>query len=195
MTEPQSLKNFGVQSFSKMGLFTIEIIMKHLFLFILLLVCIGVNAQSYRSKSLPARKGVYAELFGASMVVGVNYDSRFYENSRWGYRVGLAYRPLEMVGISDLSIPFEINYLVGRKETNNKLDLGVGVNLGCYDTGEEYMLGNFAFFNIGYRYQPRNGLIFRVGLSPKYPFVGDWDMLLLMVASSVFPYLSIGYSF
>ena len=27
-----------------------------------------------------------------------------------------------------------------------------------------------SYFNIGYRFQPRNGLQFRVGLSPKCPF-------------------------
>ena len=94
---------------------------------------VGINVQSYGTKSLPARKAVYAEFFGASMVVGVNYDSRFYENSRWGYRVGLSHTINELKeigvcscggdndGIYGFNVPLEINYLVGRRETRNDI--------------------------------------------------------------------------
>lgn len=155
---------------------------------IILFVGVGVNAQTYSYKSLPARRAVYAEFFGGSLGMGVNYDSRFAEDSRLGYRVGLAYG-------GGFNVPLEINYLLGRKETKNKLDLGVGVNLPCSKEGE---FGAFAFLNIGYRLQPRNGLIFRVGLSPKFPFGDEWDdtgEFLILYATSVVPYLSLGYAF
>lgn len=158
-------------------------------LYIILFVSVGVNAQTYSYKSLPARRAVYAEFAGGSMVLGINYDSRFTEDSRWGYRVGLAYG-------EELNVPLEINYLVGRRETKNKLDLGVGVNLPCSKEGE---FGAFAFLNIGYRFQPRNGLIFRVGLSPKFPLGDEWEddlgSALAFWAASVIPYLSLGYAF
>ena len=155
---------------------------------IVLLMSVGVNAQTYNNyKSLPARRAVFAEFAGASMIVGVNFDSRFTEDSRWGYRIGLAYG-------DEFNVPLEVNYLVGRRETRNKLDLGVGVNFACSEKGE---LGDFAFLNIGYRFQPKNGMIFRVGLSPKLP-LGDPGSLgeaMSLWATSVIPYLSFGYAF
>lgn len=156
---------------------------------IILFVSVGVNAQICNKKSLPMRRAVYAEFAGGSMLLGINYDSRFTEDSRLGYRIGLAYG-------EELNVPLEINYLVGRRETKNKLDLGVGVNLPCSNEGE---LGAFAFLNIGYRFQPRNGLIFRVGLSPKLPLGDEWDndlgADLTLWAASCIPFLSLGYAF
>lgn len=150
---------------------------------------VNVNAQTHKYKSLPARKAVYAEFFGGSMGVGVNFDSRFTEDSRWGYRAGLAYG-------EEINVPLEINYLVGRRETKNKLELGVGVNLPCSKEGD---FGTFAFLNIGYRFQSRNGLIFRVGLSPKLPLDDEWEddlgASLTLWAASCIPYLSLGYAF
>lgn len=163
--------------------------MKCFLLYVLLFVSVNVNAQTHNYKSLPARRAVYTEFVGGSMLVGINYDSRFTEDSRWGYRAGLAYG-------GEFNIPLEINYLVGRRETKNKLDLGVGVNLPCSKEGE---FGTFAFLNIGYRFQPRNGFIFRVGLSPKLPLDDEWeDNLgadLTLWAASCIPYLSFGYAF
>lgn len=151
---------------------------------------VNVNGQTYNNKLLPAERAVYAEFAGASMGIGINYDSRFAEYSRLGYRVGIAYG-------EGVNIPLEINYLVGRRETKNKLDLGLGVNLPCYKDGE---LGAFAFLNIGYRLQPRNGLIFRVGLSPKFPLGDEWENNnwgsdYILWAFSCIPYLSLGYAF
>lgn len=162
--------------------------MKRLFFYILYFVAIGVNAQSYDYKPLLAKKAVYAEFFGGSMGVGVNFDSRFAEDSRLGYRVGLAYGEV-------LNVPLEINYLVGRRETKSKLDLGLGVNLPCSDEGE---VGAFAFLNIGYRLQSRKGVIFRVGLSPKFPLDDEFEGLgaaYMLWAASCIPYLSFGYAF
>lgn len=162
--------------------------MKYFLLYVLLFVSVNVDAQTCDYKSLPARRGVYAEFAGGSMLVGISYDSRFAEDSRLGYRVGLAYG-------EGFNVPLEINYLVGRKETRNKLDLGMGVNLPCSKDGD---LGAFAFLNIGYRFQPRNGVMFRVGLSPKIPLDDEKDSLgatLTLWAASCIPYLSLGYAF
>ena len=185
----------------------IKMIMRCLFLCVVLFVAIGVNAQSYDYRPLSAKKAVFVEFLGASMLVGVNYDSRFYEDSRWGYRVGLAHtiNELEEIGVCScggdndgiygFNVPLEINYLVGRRETRNKLDLGMGLNLGCYEKNEEFMFGYFAFLNIGYRFQPRNGLIFRIGLSPKFDFGESSGVGEFIWLTSLLPYLSFGYSF
>ena len=179
--------------------------MRYLFLCVVLLVGVWGYAQPYKYKSMPAKKAVYAEFLGASVMVGMNYDSRFYENSRWGYRIGVAHTitNFEEFGVCDgynysiygFNFPLEVNYLVGRRETKNKLDLGVGLNLGCYEKNDKYLLGYFTFLNIGYRFQPKNGIIFRVGLSPKLAFGGSSSVLRYVWPTSIFPYLSFGYAF
>lgn len=93
--------------------------------------------------------------------------------------------------ISGFNVPLEINYLVGREDRKSKLDLGAGVNLGYYDKGGEWEFGQFVFLNIGYRFQPKNGITFRVGISPKiYSNIMDHIWI-----TSVIPYLSLGYAF
>lgn len=162
--------------------------MKYLYSCILVFMSFSINAQSYKYKSLPARKAVYAEFAGASIIMGVNYDSRFTEDSRLGYRVGLAYG-------KGFNVPLEVNYLVGKRSTKHKLDLGMGVNINC--TIKERESDILPFLNIGYRFQPRNGMIFRVGLSPKLPLNRNDDTFeyLFLWATSVCPYLSLGYAF
>ncbi|MBQ7422872.1 MAG: hypothetical protein IJV27_12140 [Prevotella sp.] len=158
-------------------------------------------------------KAVYAEAFGASTMVGVNYDSRFKGNKGWGYRVGLSYAYSRHTfflsdTIKGVAVPLEINYLFGKRKS--KFELGAGVSLGYYKENYDYIefthedgiyakttpksrksFGYFVFFDIGYRFQPIKGFDFRVGITPSFNF-GDkrgitraWGL----------PYLSFGYAF
>lgn len=116
--------------------------------------------------------------------------------------------------LKGLDIPLEINYLFGKKRS--KLDLGFGLNLGYYtekydiwnqkfvrevDGTSSYEIeyageakhsqwGYFFFGNIGYRYQPAYGFLFRAGISPSFNLGGRHA-----VTKSIFPYLSFGYVF
>lgn len=47
---------------------------------------IGLVCQAQISNS----SAIYLEFVGASIPIGINYDSRF-QDSRFGYRVGIAY--------------------------------------------------------------------------------------------------------
>ena len=155
------------------------------------------------------------------MPISINYDSRFNENSRWGYRTGIAYirdwqefelfRGLHFERISGINIPLEINCLAGREGTKNKLELGAGLNLGFYNeeigyqedydidndiiTSSNNMLGYFLFFNIGYRLQPRKGFLFRVGVTPIFDFGGKNGVANYFNIFMVLPSLSFGYAF
>ena len=55
--------------------------------------------------------------------------------------------------------------------------------------------GYFVFLNVGYRYQRPQGLLFRVGLSPKVDFGGECGLGNYAGIFSFVPYLSFGYSF
>ena len=126
-------------------------------------------------------RGIYIELFGASNLIGLSYDSRLNPTSNWGYRVGISYYKngnSKLTGSNSNSAifsPLEINYLLGKKKS--KLELGVGTSLGLYKentsfAGSQKIFGYYLFSNIGYRYQAKKGLLFRTGISPSFSFKG-----------------------
>ena len=102
---------------------------------LLLLLCVvNVNAQDDNVRT----KSVYVEAFGPSNTIGITYDARFNENSRWGYRVGFGFGYTSSTSIfygktstRGYTVPLGLNYLVGGKKHN--LELGVGLNAGFYN--------------------------------------------------------------
>ncbi len=194
--------------------------MRTLVFVILTLFYIGLRAQT-NNEIILSQRTIFAEFWGASHPFGINYDSRFHENSRWGYRLGIAYMKnwkefnlyggLDIERISGMNIPMEINYLIGRKGTKNKLELGAGLNLGFYNeeigyqedwdidneviTDSRFMVGYFMFANIGYRLQPRNGFLFRVGVIPIFDFGWKGSIANYVNVSMFIPYLGFGYAF
>lgn len=164
--------------------------------------------------SYPKTRVVYVEAFGASTMVGANFDSRFKGIKGWGYRLGLNYAYSDNsffldYKIKGVAVPLEINYLFGKRK--NKFEMGAGVSLGYYKETYDFLefvpddegyhtiktpktekkFGYFCFINIGYRYQPVKGFDFRVGITPSFKFGGNnginrFDPL---------PYFSFGYAF
>ena len=164
-------------------------------------------------------RNISAEVLGASQLAGISYDARFAGNSGFGYRVGLGYglgiQSLLFFGKQDVhgvSVPVEINYLLGKKRSH--LELGFGMNNGLYRvhvktsaiiaTGEDgntyeipaidevnYTWGYFFFGDIGYRFQPENGFTFRIGLSPSFSFNSQHAVQ----KSWLTPYVGLGWAF
>lgn len=107
------------------------------YLKVLLIVFLAASQTAMAQQDESTQKSLYAELLGASNLIGVNYDSRFKPNSPWGYRVGLGYtysKNYNMFSGSNslkgVDVPLEANYLLGKKRS--KLELGLGLNLGYY---------------------------------------------------------------
>lgn len=107
---------------------------KTIALLLLLLCVLNVNAQDDNVRT----KSVYVEAFGPSNTIGITYDARFNENSRWGYRVGFGFGYASSTSIfygktstRGYTVPLGLNYLVGGKKHN--LELGVGLNVGFYN--------------------------------------------------------------
>ena len=55
------------------------------FLATLAMLIVSATAFAEREQSF------FIELFGASTSLGIHYDSRFSDNTRWGGRIGIAY--------------------------------------------------------------------------------------------------------
>lgn len=166
--------------------------MKKLFIgllsFFIVQVCFGQT-----SDNIPVRaQGVFLEGLGPSLIVGLNYDTRF-SNRRDGLggRAGLGY--FAAGGNNLLTIPVMLNYLLGKEKHYFEVGLGATFATGAIEdigftdsnkTKGSNFIGTSVF---GYRYQPLdNGFQFRAGFSPVFGngyFIPYW------------PYLSVGYSF
>ena len=150
---------------------------------------------------------IYLELYGASGLLGINYDSRFTPESPFGYRVGIGYfnttAPFMQLKFDSryyyVGLPLEVNYLLGKHKS--KFEVGLGASLGVMHS--EYlspsgkkksdMFGYNCFVNVGYRYQRPSGFMLRAGFSPSFTFDKLHGVGRGMY--SVLPYVSVGNTF
>ena len=164
-----------------------------------LMISLSASAQD-------AVKSISIEALGAQNIVGVNYDARLKGNDGFGYRIGIGYGYGKRNGqtTKGFGIPMEVNYLLGKKKS--KLELGFGASAGYYHVEEygtiwdlstneiydyeskENKFGYFFFGDIGYRYQPTSGMVFRIGVSPSFNF----DDSHSIHKAFFYPYISFG---
>lgn len=166
-----------------------------------LMISLSASAQD-------AVKNLSIEALGAQNTVGVNYDARLKGNDGFGYRIGVGYGygKNNSQTTNGIGFPLEVNYLLGKKKS--KLELGIGASVGYYHVKEsgtiwdlttneiydyeskENKFGYFFFGDIGYRYQPTHGMVFRVGVSPSFNF----DDSHSIYKAAFFPYISFGFT-
>ncbi len=154
----------------------------------------SVKSSIKTAKPLPKNrytKAAFAELLGNGILFSLNYDMRTAKNVRdkWGFRIGIEH---EGINVSDTTgtnlkaklttVPFSINYLIGKKK--GFLELGMGasyallkVNGSIVTNGEvfditllnENFSNMYGTFNIGYRHVPyKNGLMYSIAFTPKF---------------------------
>lgn len=171
------------------------------------------NLMANREMHAQREEGVFVELGGASTTVGIHYDTRFGEKTHWGARIGIAYTrsksPAFFDNLADLTrgwtFPVAVNYLIGKRK--NRAEIGIGVSYGLYTCVfydkfghqiEDGKSGSFAFLDLGYRYQPKKGLMVRLGVNPGMALyestVGKKDEAVFR-AAVIYPYFSLGYNF
>lgn len=168
-----------------------------------ILLCTALAATQAQKKQT-----VFLELLGPSTVFGVHYDTRFHANTNWGMRVGLActasnghsFLPESGDLRKAVTIPFDLNYLIGKRK--HFVELGVGLNNGLYfanrDMGSSYhrakvAWGYFIYFDAGYRFQPAEGLSLRAGFNPGFSLNNGENGVEREAV--IYPYISVGYSF
>src|SRR3546814_10238662 len=68
-----------------------------------------------KKQALPDSTGarsIYIEYGGPSAIYSVTYDTRFARNNNgWGIRAGFGFLPSQ--GINNISVPVQVNYLLG----------------------------------------------------------------------------------
>lgn len=136
---------------------------------------------------------LFAELGGPS-VAGLNFDTRFSKKENgFGGRIGIGGFSIDGDGL--LFIPAGINYLVGKPESKNFLELGVNLTyVSATSDGEEADTDNdladtWGCLTLGYRYQPRgSGVTFRASVNPIFAFKNN-------VFWPLYGGISVGYKF
>lgn len=135
-------------------------------------------------------QNIFVELGGPGLLLSANYDTRFVNrHDGVGGRIGAGY-----VSISDnslLTIPVQINYLLGKN--NRYFELGIGATYINSKGDERDFLSldnaksTIGTMTFGYRYQPEDGgFNFRASLNP------------IFNSSTFFPLfggVSVGYTF
>ena len=117
-------------------------------------------------------QNIFVELGGPGLLLSLNYDTRFVNrHDGIGGRIGAGY-----VSISDnslLTIPVQLNYLLGKN--NRYFELGIGATYinGKGDERDFLSLNNaksiIGTMTIGYRYQPEDGgFHFKASLNPVF---------------------------
>lgn len=147
--------------------------------------------QPLQDTSLRA-KSVYVEYGGPSAIYSVTYDTRFTRsNNGWGFRAGVGFLPSQ--GINNISVPVQVNYLLG--STRHFFEAGAGATFfhgnqtnSWFGPQKEGSLV-FGSLSAGYRYQPlQRGITVRVGMTGiAGPFNNN--------SVAALPHISIGYRF
>ena len=135
-----------------------------------------------------AAQAAYVQGGGAGFFISANYDRRFTRRLNGaGFGIGLGY--FSGGGASATTVPFSLNYLIGKRSHFVELAGGATYASGRLDFADIDVSGNFFFYhlNAGYRYQhPARGFFLRAGVSPLF-FTDSRDMTSY--------YLGLGYSF
>ncbi|MCM1138906.1 MAG: hypothetical protein NC221_01935 [Duncaniella sp.] len=170
---------------------------------------------------------LFGQFLGNATGIGVGLDRRFKTGSSFGYSIGLAYTDMSWdngdgydlgssywdVDSKGVSIPFEINAILGERASKFEIGLGATVYLihrsetrrkSIDIPTEETSVSNYYSYhkkgirpniigslNIGYRLQRRNGFFMKIGLSF---LAGDFDVSPIDYAI-IIPNLCLGYTF
>jgi len=165
-----------------------------------LLFFITIYSSSIRAQSnspVKSAKSIYLEAGGAGLSYSFNYDFRLKGESGLGFRAGASYISRED-DIKMYSIPFQVNYLLGKQ--TNFFELGVGATYFYLDDylyyggsdESEFLLpvktkGDVMYtMTFGFRHQPKQGIMYRFAVTPVANRSGFWPL---------FAGLSFGYSF
>lgn len=163
----------------------------------LLFVCVlSASAQRGVPEFTGNHKNIYVEFNGSHLGTGVNFDMRFLPGRMdgLGFRAGIGATSgkAKFDGVrlnrEVISLPVEINHLIGKKRTSLVTGIGILPVYNLKGAGDEVNVASIlpaesgfglagGFMNLGIRHQPKkNGLMFQVNWNPMVTGTGDLNM-------------------
>ena len=208
---------------------------KRIILFLAMVVCIlpvlkaeeetslNTVTQEAAEETAPLYRSIYAELFGASNLIGISYDCRIKPGSPFGYRAGISYihgtadANLNFNGnqvyssneeLNGFAVPLEFNCILGPRKS--KFEVAFGLNIGVYTTQKYSYYDDTIFPSLDYKITERHtafGYYFFSNIGYRYQRKNGF-MLRVGVSPSfsfggshgirkfplLYPYLSLGYT-
>ncbi len=153
-------------------------------LFTVVIVLISGHLFSQEKKFSQHGSQIQIDVLGPGGMISFHFESRFSKsNSGFGYKVGLGVAPYGLLEVSCnrggvVTIPFGLNYLVGKKAhlleigVGNVFNFGGGTKIGCLEIEDSFFEsgeGTYLYTLLGYRYQPASKkLSWRVFVSPLF---------------------------
>ena len=153
---------------------------KAIFLFISFFSFTLINAQQVKEKAIPGRTHFIAELGGPGILFSANIDTRFTKSTLgWGGRIGLGFVTADEYDgnfnyelRSVVTVPAQINYVFGKSDSPNTLEVGAGVTyvgrkLEIFNFYDDKLTNFFGTVSFMYRRQPlKGGFTWRAGFTP-----------------------------
>lgn len=174
-------------------------------------------------ETAPLYRSIYAELFGASNLIGISYDCRIKPGSPFGYRAGISYlhasadANLNFNGnqiyfsneeLYGFAVPLEFNCILGKRKS--KFEVAFGLNIGVYNTQKYTYYDESVFPSLDHNIKERLttfGYYFFSNIGYRYqrkngfmlrvgvsPSFSFGDRHSLRKAPFLYPYLSLGYT-
>jgi len=167
-----------------------------------------LNLSLFAQNEKAANKSIYAELAGPGALISVNFDSRFFSDSQFGfgYRVGVGFDYGEYEHYYDeydyenrtryaYTIPVGLNYIFGKPNSPHAFEAGAGITFLPRKAEPLFFMNSdngkashiFSFFTFMYRRIPEDGgFSWRVGFTP---------IILTSGEPGILGTVSIGYVF
>lgn len=143
-------------------------------LIVSLCLCMVLTNSAQEKNETDTHNNIYIELVGGSSLVGVNYDARFNDHTRWGWRAGLSWTYTNRTGFIDVysndirywAVPIGINYLIGNKKKALEIGLGASVGLVNYhytlvsSRTEDVSQADYERYSNDYSLLPNNAVLY-----------------------------------
>lgn len=140
--------------------------------------------------------GAFFELGGSAITYSMNYETRFGATNRGlGARVGIGFSSLTAVDC--ITVPIVVNYMLGKKNGKNYLELGAGYTYADLRESENFkvndetvMFEGTSFMNLSlmyHRHPPLGGFMWKIGFTPLLGNFSDGRVFL--------PYLGLAFGY
>ena len=154
---------------------------KMILLLIVTLISVNLSAQVAEATFERRGHGTFFEIGGAGFSPTFNYETRFSQkNTGLGIRIGIGFGSLK--DVRKLSIPVQITYLLGKKDSKHHIEIGAGYSYFDKLAVDDFKLNDevvrfegtsFGTFSLMYhRHPPLGGFLWKIGYTP---FVGNFS--------------------
>lgn len=157
---------------------------------ICILCLLNTKLDGQSKKDNISKQAVFVEFMGTTpYIYNISYDRAIYMHGDHRLTVGAGFQAKALLGIENTA-SLQLNYLYGK---THFLETGIAHS---YSLGDK--IPSALSLRFGYRYQRKNSLFFRIGITPFVVFKRDWFSIpIIKDHIYIIPWggVALGYSF